>query len=560
MIGRWYATGSLLSSIPDVDICPESSSNVNGDEIDDDEMSKDPEDDDEDTTTVEDPGNDVEDDEEAVVVYGFPSESSKLAQMLKDSGSCIFSTGNCSFQPNSLHGDDCKCKVFPWGSMDEIKEYIKIYNVGKALWYADPKSEKYNDAINPWKPHERTIENQIMDSTTKKELYDPIMPKGLLPCNKLMNDYSRPTMERLWNNSFPPFLSEETKELPEFVNHSCVPGVRELSKFIKQEPGTGELDVQELYSLSSNNGGESGAGISLEKPNEEEIKDDLDEWWQKIKMNHFDFHLYKTQILDPMIQLHEEKHLMRMEELDKKLFKKFHTEHKAIFESINPGQHLKILTEMKKWYLFNISKQVNIKVNGSSAEIREAKFLWIDIMPIIKNFVVPHTLMSYEKNKSITLVAFPIKKLQRSCMQSEDDCSKMTVRCTIEFFRTTSGECYIPSNQLEYVYQQDIEQPIKSKSNKKTIKITKSPEEKIAEKEKREQQKLMKEFNKAEKQKERLEHQMEIAQERWIKAQQELFKSQIKRKIQDVEDSSNDPDDDDDENSQPPEKKQKKKD
>ena len=260
-----------------------------------------------------------------------------------------------------------------------------------------------------------------------------------------------------------------------------------------------------------------------------------------------------------MIELHEENHAMRMEELDKKLFKKFHMEHKAIFESINPGQHLKILTEMKKWYLFNISKEVNIKINGSSGELREAKFLWVDIMPIIKNFVVPHTLMSYEKNKSITLVAFPIKKLQRSCMQSEDDSSKITVRCTIEFFRRTASST--PSNQLEYVYQQDIEQPIKSKSNKKPIKITKSPEEKIAEKEKREQEKLMKEFNKAEKQKERLEHQMEIAQERWVKAQQELFKSQIKRKIQDVEDSSNDDDDDDDdENSQPPEKKQKKKD
>ena len=401
LIGRWYATGSLLSSIPDVDICPESSTDVNSDEIDDEENAAEPiaNDSEDDEDTVQDADGPMEDveDEESVVVYGFPSESSKLAQTLKDSGSCIFSTGNSSFQPNSLHGEHCKCKVFPWRSVDEIKEYIKIYNVAKALWYADPESQSYNDAINPWKPHERTIQNQIMDSTTTKDLYEPVMPKGLFPCGGLMKDYSRPTMERLWNNSFPPFLSEETKELPEFVNHSCVPGVRELSKFIKQEPGIGEFDLQELCCSSSNNGGESGAGISLDKPKKEEVKDDLDQWWEKIKMNQFDFRLYKTQILDPMMELHEENHAMRMEELDKKLFKKFHMEHKAIFESINPGQHLKILTEMKKWYLFNISKEVNIKINGSSGELREAKFLWVDIMPIIKNFVVPHTLMSYEK-------------------------------------------------------------------------------------------------------------------------------------------------------------------
>ena len=570
LIGRWYATGSLLSSIPDVDICPGSSTDVNSDEIDDEETrvitGKGHTATDDETEPMVNDSEDDEDpqdadggmeDEESVVVYGFPSESSKLAQTLKDSGSCIFSTGNASFQPNSLHGEDCKCKVFPWGSVDEIKEYIKIYNVAKALWYQDPESQKYNDTINPWKPHERTIQNQIMDSTTTKDLYEPVMPKGLFPCNKLMKDYSRPTMERLWNNCFPPFLNEETKELPEFVNHSCVPGVRELSKLIKKEDGMGEFDLQELCSSSSNNGGESGVGISLHKPKGEKI-DDLNEWWEKIRMDQFDFRKYKTQILDPMIELHEEKHAMKMEELDKKLFKKFHMEHKAIFDSINPGQHLKILTEVKKWYLFNISQEVNIKINGSSGEICQAKFLWVDIMPIIKNFVVPHTLMSYEKNKSITLAAFPIKKLERSCIQSEDDSSKMTVRCTIEFFRRTY-ECHSPSNQLEYVYQQDIEQPIKTKSNKKTIKITKSAEEKIAEKEKREQEKLMKEFNRAEKQKERLELQMEIAQERWIKAQQELFKSQIKRKIQDVEDSCND-DDDDNEDSEPTEKKQKKKD
>ena len=224
LIGRWYATGSLLSSIPDVDICGGSSTDVNSDEIDDEEtcvitgkghtatddeaepMVNDSEDDED--------GQDADgvmEDEEPVVVYGFPSESSKLAQTLKDSGSCIFSTGNASFQPNSLHGEDCKCKVFPWESIDEIKEYIKIYNIGKAQWYEDPESQKYNDIINPWKPHERTIQNQIMDSTTTKDIYEPVMPKGLFPCNKLMKDYSRPTMERLWNNCFPPFLNEETK-------------------------------------------------------------------------------------------------------------------------------------------------------------------------------------------------------------------------------------------------------------------------------------------------------------------------------------------------------------
>ena len=559
LIDRWYSSGALLSMLPDVDVsAPKVTSDrtIVDDDDDDDNPPSPPVAMDEiameedtlvnnDCETDTDTDADEEDednDEQDTFMYSFPCESSKLAQTLKDSGSYIFSTGNASFQRNSLHGADCKCKVFPCETIEEVKEYIKIYNIAKSLWY---NNNSYESKItyNEWLDHDRRIDNPIVDSTSLLDSYQPIVPRGLFPCDKLSRDYSTPSLERLWNNCLPPFSNDETKEIPEFVTHSCIPGERQLSKSIKH-PGTGgEVELQEL--CSSNNGGES-IGRSSDKT-EKEIKEELNEWWNKVYADNCDLEKHRLDVLQPMIELHQRKHESKIEELDKRLFKKFQMDHKPTFDTINPGQHLQVLMQMKKWYMFKMSKEVKIQIAGIASELKKAKFLWVDVMPIIKNFAYPHTLMSYEKNSAITLVAFPIKNFQRTITQSEDNPSKMTVRCILEFFKRAAP---IPSSQLEYAYQQDIKQPIKDKS-KRSIKVVKakSPEEKIAEKERKQQEKLMNELTKAEKQKNKSERQMEAAEERWFKAQEELLKSQIKRKNEEVDSS--------DEQESSPAKKQK---